>query len=58
MKLEGMSKEPEAAVYDAEIDEFDRREKEMGGRDASLGETWGKLGRILEQAREVAAQGR
>lgn len=51
--LEKMSTEPEAAKYDALMEEFDKREKEVGG-EAALGKRWGKLGIILEEARAQA----
>jgi hypothetical protein len=51
--LEQMSREPEAAVYDAEIDEFDRRERETGLTKLT-GKGWDKLDAILKQARDVA----
>ena len=59
--LEAMSREPEAALYDAEVDELDGPLKEyMGELMRGLGsegippETWGKLDTILAKARAVA----
>jgi hypothetical protein len=57
--LEAMSREPEAAVYDAEdeaFEEFARMASGVLGVDVPAGERWGKLATILAQAREVAAK--
>ena len=57
--LEDMSKDPEAAVYDAEIDEFNRIDQEVAREMGPLPEEakgWGKIGEILAQARQVASK--
>ncbi|MBW3622632.1 MAG: hypothetical protein KY468_04400 [Armatimonadetes bacterium] len=58
-ELEAMSREPEAAVYDAEDDEYVKMtqevEKELGPS-PELYERWGKIGEILQQAREIASR--
>lgn len=51
--LEQMSGEPDAATYDAQIDEFDKIDREAH---ASLGHRWGKIGTILDEAKKMAAE--
>lgn len=58
--LVAMSREPEAMLYDAEVEEFDADMKEFmrellrtAGADESTPETWGKLDMILAKARAV-----
>jgi HEAT repeat protein len=53
--LEAMGNEPEAAVYDAEDDQFQQIERELG-ETPLLDKRWGKLGAILAEARQVANQ--
>jgi len=57
--LEAMGQQPEAGIYDAECDEFERIEQEAA---QETGESppwgfWGKLQSILEQARNLAKSG-
>jgi HEAT repeat protein len=54
--LEEMRKDPEATRYDAEVEEFDRNERNAGVA-GEFGETWGKLETILQQAQRNAASG-
>ena len=56
--LEEMRYEPEAAQYDAEIEEMDRDNREMESRGLQAGEMWGNLNRIIGQAKNIAAQNR
>jgi hypothetical protein len=56
--LEAMSQEPEAATYDAEVDESKEFVEELSkafSPDGTSGEPWGKLDTILAKARAVAA---
>ena len=61
--LEAMSAEPEAGEYDTligECEEIERQVREQYPADAgedALGESWGTLATILEQARQVARAG-
>ncbi len=58
--LEAMSREPEARIYDAECDDFDRIVQEVAqesGESLPWGRSWGKLHSILNQARSIAASG-
>jgi HEAT repeat protein len=55
--LEQMRREPEAAEYDTLIEKFDQREKDLH-LEGTLGRMWGRLGTILERARNVAARNR
>jgi hypothetical protein len=52
--LEKLSGEPEARAYDAEIDDFEKREVEAG---VDFGEHWGNTETILRQARDIARGG-
>ena len=52
--LEAMSHTPEVARYDAEIEEFDRIDRETSTPDEMKGR-WGKLDTILKQAQDLAA---
>ena len=52
--LDQLSRESEAAIYDAEIDDFDRIKRQTGTQGA-LGPRWGKLASIKDRARQVAA---
>jgi HEAT repeat protein len=54
--LESMSREAEAARYDAQIEEFERQERERN-TPAEFRGVWGKIGTILEQARQIVAKG-
>jgi hypothetical protein len=56
--LEKMSQEPEAKIYDAEMDEFEEFNQEVGWKmpDEPEMEWCGKIGTILEKARNLAAQ--
>ncbi len=58
--LEKMAQEPEAKVYDKELDEFDEINKQVHSEmpDEPEMEMWGKIGTILQKAREIAAQQR
>lgn len=53
--LEAMSREPEAAKYDAQIAMFRRMEAQSGLSEEFKG-SWGTLGTILEQARHLATK--
>lgn len=57
-ELESMCQEPEAAQYDEFIEESNQMdkelEKEMGPLPPEAMEQWGKIGEILDQAREIA----
>jgi HEAT repeat protein len=58
--LETMGQQPEASIYDAECDDFERIEQEVAqetGESPPWGRCWGKLQTILEQARNLAKPG-
>ena len=55
--LEAMSREPDAVVYDRQVDQFKEFAEECSqafGPDANFGEMWGKLDTILARAHAVA----
>ncbi|BCM88381.1 hypothetical protein IAD21_00212 [Abditibacteriota bacterium] len=54
--LEKMTREPEAQKYDAQIERFDRIDKQNQAGTSSEApiKTWGKIGTILQQARMMA----
>ncbi|MBV9469042.1 MAG: HEAT repeat domain-containing protein [Abitibacteriaceae bacterium] len=56
--LEKMTQEPEAIKYDAETEEFHQHAEEIHRQypnEPKL-EMWGKIGEILAQAQQIAAQ--
>lgn len=61
MALEKMSQEPEAKEYDADIESFERIDKEVQAEfpdesEIEVEKGWGKIETLLQHARDIAAQ--